>query len=62
MNVDTPAMAIHLLVDPKNILASMGKFLRKSSLDDLPQLWSNIKDSMSFVGPEQSVHIDAVLS
>jgi O-antigen biosynthesis protein WbqP len=43
MNVDTPVVATHLLSDPKNVLTPMGNFLRKSSLDELPQLWCILK-------------------
>jgi len=51
MNIDTPDVATHLLIDPKSVLTPVGDFLRKSSLDELPQLWSIIKGDMSFVGP-----------
>ena len=46
MRVDTPAVATHLLPDPKQFLTPVGSFLRKSSLDELPQLWSIIKGDM----------------
>ncbi|MGZ5029200.1 MAG: sugar transferase [Methylobacter sp.] len=55
MRVDTPAMATHLLSEPEQFLTPAGSFLRKSSLDELPQLWSIIKGDMSFVGPRPAL-------
>lgn len=55
MRIDTPAVATHLLDRPEQWLTPIGSFIRKTSLDELPQLWCILKGDMSFVGPRPAL-------
>lgn len=56
MRIDTPAVATHLLTNPSDYLIPIGAFLRKTSLDELPQIWCILKGEMSLVGPRPALY------
>ena len=56
MRIGTPAVATHLMTNAESYLTPIGPFLRKTSLDELPQLWSILIGDMSFVGPRPALY------
>ncbi|MBX3486707.1 MAG: sugar transferase [Candidatus Paracaedibacteraceae bacterium] len=56
MRVDTPQVATHLLKNPQHFLTPIGSFIRRTSLDELPQIWSILKGDLSLVGPRPALY------
>lgn len=56
MRIDTPNIATHLLKNPEQYITAVGKFMRKTSLDELPQLFNILKGEMSVVGPRPALY------
>lgn len=62
MKTDTPDLLTHLLSHPEQYISRVGRFIRKTSIDELPQLWNILKGEMSIIGPRPALwsHTDLI--